>query len=65
MKKMVKTLVKKGWSKNEVIYEMQRVFGNDILILKQSVDDERGIIGKYGIPLGVVTLFSAFMLIRR
>ena len=32
-KKMIKTLVKKGWSKNEIIYEVQRIYGNDVLIL--------------------------------
>lgn len=65
MKKMVKTLVKKGWSKNEVIYEMQRIFGNDILILKGKLDDERGFVGKYGIPILGFSLFSGFMIMRR
>jgi hypothetical protein len=30
---MIRTLVAKGWSKNEIVYEIQRVFGNDVLIL--------------------------------
>jgi cytochrome c-type biogenesis protein CcmH/NrfF len=34
MKRIVKTLAKKGWSKNEIVYELQRIYGNDILILK-------------------------------
>ena len=41
---MVKILVSQGWSKNEIIYEMQRVFGNDVLILPKNLDDERGLI---------------------
>ena len=43
---MIKVLVAQGWSKNEIIYEMQRVFGNDVLILPQSVDDERSFAAK-------------------
>ena len=39
---MIKILTNQGWTKNEIIYEMQRVFGNDVLILVKSLDDERG-----------------------
>ena len=48
---MIKMLVGQGWSKNEVIYEMQRVFGNDVLIFPQSVDDERSLAAKLVPPL--------------
>lgn len=62
---MVKTLVKKGWSKNEVVYEMQRIYGNDILILKAKLDDERGFVGKYGLAIAGFSLFTGFMIMRR
>ena len=45
-KRMIKILVAQGWSKNEIIYEMQRIFGNDVLILPRSVDDERSFVAK-------------------
>ena len=40
-KKMIQTLIHKGWSKNEIIYEMQRIFGNDILINTKYVDYDK------------------------
>ena len=43
---MIKTLIKKGWTKNEIVYELQRVFGNDVLILPKKLDDERSFLGK-------------------
>ena len=61
---MIKTLVKKGWSKNEVVYEMQRVFGNDVLILKHKLNDERGPFGKVGIPLFIMGSLSAMLFFR-
>ena len=64
-KRMIKTLVKKGWSKNEVIYEVQRVFGNDVLILKRKLDDDRGPIGKFGVPITLLFGLSGFLLFRR
>ena len=38
---MVKILASQGWSKNEIVYEMQRVFGNDVLITPSKLDEER------------------------
>jgi len=64
-KRLVKTLVKKGWSKNEVIYEMQRVYGNDVLILKSKLNDERGALAKFGIPLMMVSATAASLLLFR
>ena len=43
---MIKILVAQGWSKNEIIYEMQRVFGQDVLIYPKKLDDHRSFIGK-------------------
>ena len=43
---MIKILIAQGWSKNEIIYEMQRVFGNDILILPKKLDDNRSFLHK-------------------
>ena len=59
-KRMVKILVKQGWSKNEIIYEIQRVFGNDVLILTKNLDDERNMFEKI-LPFAV-TGFSLGLL---
>jgi cytochrome c-type biogenesis protein CcmH/NrfF len=64
-KKMIKTLIKKGWSKNEIIYEVQRLYGNDVLILKQKLDDERGFVGKYGMPMMFIMAASSFVFAKR
>ena len=37
----MKHLLSQGWSKNEVVYELQRIFGNDILLNGTYLDDER------------------------
>ncbi len=64
MKKIVKTLAKKGWSKNEIVYELQRIYGNDILILKQRLTDERGPVGKFGVPITLSLSAIAFLFFR-
>lgn len=33
MKRMITCLARKGWTKNEIVGEMQRVWGQDVLIL--------------------------------
>jgi electron transfer flavoprotein alpha/beta subunit len=58
-------LVKKGWSKNEIIYEIQRIYGNDVLILKKSLDDERGMVGKLGLPVAAMFGIATFFLARK
>lgn len=64
-KRMVKVLVAKGWAKNEIMFEMQRVFGNDVLILPQLLDDERTFVGKM-LPLVLVgATFSSFLMATR
>ena len=63
-KKMIKMLVAQGWSKNEIIYEMQRVFGNDVLILTKSLDDERSLAAKV-LPLAAAGLLFGLMFLRR
>ena len=53
-KKCIKSLVQQGWSKNEIIYEQQRLFGTDILIMPEILKDERTIAAKtaqIGLPL--------------
>ena len=64
MKKIVKTLAKKGWSKNEIVYELQRIYGNDILILKHKLNDERGMVGKFAVPISLSLSAIAFMFFR-
>ena len=41
-KKMIYALANKGFSKNEIVREMQLVFGNDILIYPQQLDFREG-----------------------
>ena len=55
-KRMIKILVAQGWSKNEIIYEMQRIFGNDVLILTNILDDERGFLARTVPILGFGTI---------
>mgnify|MGYP000666139446 CR=1 FL=1 len=50
-KRMINGLVKKGWSKNEVVSEVQRVWGQDVVILPNMLDDNRGHMAKYGIKM--------------
>ena len=67
MKKMIKNLIKKGWTKNEIIYEMQRIYGNDILILPKMLNDERTLIGKnlgFIFTMGLAASLLAFRLRR-
>ena len=63
-KRMVKMLVAQGWSKNEIIYEIQRVFGNDVLILTNKLDDERGLFGRT-MPFVSLGLAGAFFMLTR
>ena len=65
MKRIVKTLAKKGWSKNEIVYELQRIYGNDILILKQRLADERGFFGKNGVPITLSLSLMGYMFFRQ
>ena len=60
---MVKVLVSQGWSKNEIIYEMQRVFGNDVLILPKNLDDERGLIERL-LPVALTGVMVGFFFIH-
>ena len=48
---MINGLVKKGWNKNEIISETQRVWGQDVVILPQMIDDDRSIASKYGLKM--------------
>ena len=60
---MVKMLVAQGWSKNEIIYEMQRIFGNDVLILNK-LDDERSFVAR-SVPFLAMGVFGAMFLLSR
>ena len=62
---MIRILANKGWEKNEIIYEMQRVFGNDVLIHTKLLHDERSWIGKNKFIIGFGLLgFMGFMFHR-
>ena len=60
---MIKILVNKGWSKNEIIYEMQRIFGNDVLILVRALDDDRSTLGKNIVPISTGLIFGGIFLL--
>ena len=61
---MIKILVAQGWSKNEIIYEMQRVFGNDVLILTNRLDDERSLAARF-LPVFALTLTAGFFFLTQ
>ena len=63
-KKMIRTLVAKGWSKNEIVYENQRVFGNDVLILPERLHNEANVLGSVILP-GLFMTFGLGMLAYR
>lgn len=61
-KRVIKTLAQQGWSKNEIIYEVQRVFGNDVLIMPEVLDDERSLVGRVLPPLFMATFVAGLYL---
>ena len=62
-KRIIKHLLSQGWSKNEIIYELQRIFGNDILLNGTYLDDERSFVTKVG-PTFLFGLFLSTMFLR-
>ncbi|CAI2378166.1 unnamed protein product [Moneuplotes crassus] len=64
-KKMIKTLVRKGWSKNEIFYEMQRVFGNDVVTENKAFDDESKPLLTAGVVLLPVLFCGSLFLLRQ
>ena len=61
-KRLIKILLVQGWSKNEIIFEMQRVFGQDVLIDKKYLDDERSLATKVMPYVGASLLFTGLLL---
>ena len=65
-KRMINRLARKGWSKNEIVAEQQRIFGQDLLILPQNLDDTRVV--KSSTVFGASVLAMAplmFLLLRK
>ena len=62
-KRIIKHLLSQGWSKNEIIYELQRIFGNDVLLNGTYLDDERSLFTKVG-PTFFFGLFLSGMFLR-
>ena len=59
-KRMVNILSRKGWTKNEVVYEFQRVFGNDIVENTDLFDDQSSSmyqIFKFSLPIFIFGTF--------
>ena len=54
-KRLINGLIKKGWSKNEICFEVQRVWGHDVLILPELLDDTRSLPNRLFVP-GIVSL---------
>eukprot|EP00347_Sterkiella_histriomuscorum_P016686 403352247 len=63
-KRLIKTLTKKGWSTNEIIYEVQRVFGHDVLIRPSNLEDERTWHRRYGAAIKIFAVLGALMLFK-
>ena len=51
MKRFIRCLVAKDYSKNRIVYEVQKVWGTDVLILPKELEDNRPRILKYGLPI--------------
>eukprot|EP00350_Pseudokeronopsis_sp_OXSARD2_P002036 CAMPEP_0170555198 /NCGR_PEP_ID=MMETSP0211-20121228/13091_1 /TAXON_ID=311385 /ORGANISM="Pseudokeronopsis sp., Strain OXSARD2" /LENGTH=132 /DNA_ID=CAMNT_0010864863 /DNA_START=64 /DNA_END=462 /DNA_ORIENTATION=+ len=64
-KRMINTLIGKGWSKNEVVYEIQRVYGNDVLILQDKLTDDRPFHKKHLFSFLVISSLTSLALWRR
>ena len=70
-KNMIKILISEGWSKNEIIYEMQRIFGQDVLIYPNKLDDNRSFMHRalplatFAITIGSAFIFRRMQLIRK
>jgi len=56
--------VQQGWSKNEIIYETQRIFGNDVLIVPGVLEDERSFLGRV-LPIIVPAILIGGLLWQR
>ena len=65
MKKMIRTLIAQGWSKNEIVFEMQRIYGNDILITPEKLDDTRSLLGRFRPVITLGVTFSAMIILYR
>ena len=68
MKRFIRCLVQKDYKMNQIIYEVQKVWGTDILILPKQIEDNRPRIIKYGIPFLTTLTFIVpitLMFIRR
>ena len=68
MKRFIRCLVQKDYKMNQIIYEVQKVWGTDILILPKQIEDNRPRIIKYGIPFLTTLTFMVpitLMFIRR
>jgi len=63
-KMVFKSLAAQGWSKNEIVYEVQRIYGNDVLIEAGMLTDERSFLGKT-IPIVLPAIFLASLLYSR
>ena len=64
-KRMIECLAHKGWSKNEILGEVQRVWGQDVIILPEMIDDTRSTFVKFGLPMLLGACVAAPVLARR
>ena len=61
---MILALVQRGWNKTEIVHENQRVWGQDVLILPQEVDDNRSNFVRFGIPVISLLAMASPIFIR-
>ena len=67
-KHMIHCLAHKGWSRNEIVGEMQRIWGQDVLILPENLLDNRPFYQKFGYRFFSVFFMAAVVspiLVRR
>mmetsp|Transcript_10978 Transcript_10978/g.9716 ORF Transcript_10978/g.9716 Transcript_10978/m.9716 type:complete len:147 (+) Transcript_10978:137-577(+) len=64
-KHMVRTLIRKGWTKNEIFYELQRVLGNDNISSPGSFAPEHSSFLAYTVALTPFVIGVSFILFRQ
>ena len=68
MKRFIRCLIQKDCKMNQIIYEVQKVWGNDVLILPKQIEDNRPRVIKYGLPFMTTLIFVVpitLMFLRR
>ena len=65
-KRMIFGLAKKGWSTIDIVSELQRVWGQDVLILPEKLDGSKNFASRMmGPSIGAIFMIPAFIYFMR